>query len=91
MVKFIVKRLAMMVATLFVILLITFLIMHAIPGGPYSAGKRLPEAIQAALDEKYNLNAPLHVQFWDYLQGVLHFDLGPSFKYEGMSVNVLIA
>ena len=58
MVKFIVKRLAMMAATLFVILLMTFLIMHAIPGGPYSAGKRLPEAIQAALDEKYNLNAP---------------------------------
>lgn len=91
MVKFIVKRLAMMVATLFVILLITFLIMHAIPGGPYSAGKRLPEAIQAALDEKYNLNAPLYVQFWDYFQGVLHFDLGPSFKYEGMTVNELIA
>lgn len=91
MAKFIAKRLAMMVATLFVILLITFLIMHAIPGGPYSAGKRLPEAIQAALDEKYNLNAPLYVQFWDYLRGVLHFDLGPSFKYEGMSVNDLIA
>ena len=91
MVKFIVKRLAMMAATLFVILLMTFLIMHAIPGGPYSAGKRLPEAIQAALDEKYNLNAPLYVQFWDYLQGVLRFDLGPSFKYEGMSVNSLIA
>ncbi len=89
--KFIVKRLLMMLLTLFVILLLTFLIMHAIPGGPYSSGKRLPAEIQAALDEKYNLNAPLYEQFWDYFMGVLHFDLGPSFKYEGTSVNELIA
>ena len=91
MLKFIIKRVLTMLLTLFVIMTLTFLIMHAIPGGPYSAGKRLPAEIQAALDEKYKLNDPLHVQFIDYLNGVLHFDLGPSFKYEGMSVNDLIA
>ena len=89
--KFLLKRAGMMVATLFVIMLVTFSIMHAIPGGPYSAGKRLPADIQAALDEKYHLNDPLHVQFFDYVKGVLRLNLGPSFKYEGMSVNDLIA
>ena len=91
MLRFIAKRILTMLLTLLVIMTLTFLIMHAIPGGPYSAGKRLPEEIQAALDEKYKLNDPLYVQFFDYMNGVLHFDLGPSFKYEGMSVNDLIA
>ena len=91
MLKFFVKRILTMLLTLFVIMTITFLIMHAIPGGPYSAGKRLPAEIQAALDEKYKLNDPLYVQFFDYMKGVLRLDLGPSFKYEGMSVNDLIA
>lgn len=91
MLRFLIKRILTMLLTLFVIMSLTFLIMHAIPGGPYSAGKRLPEEIQAALDEKYKLNDPLYVQFADYMVGVLHLDLGPSFKYEGMSVNDLIA
>lgn len=89
--RLIIRRVLTMLLTLFVIMTLTFLIMHAIPGGPYSAGKRLPPEIQAALDEKYHLNDPLWVQFLDYMNGVLHFDLGPSFKYEGMSVNDLIA
>lgn len=91
MLKFIARRFVLSVLTLFVILVMTFSIMHAIPGGPYSAGKRLPEEIQAALDVKYHLNDPLLVQFWDYFTGVLQGDLGPSFKYEGKSVNDLIA
>lgn len=91
MVRYILKRFGLMILTLFLVLLLTFLIMHAIPGGPYSAGKRLPEEIQAAIDAKYKLNDPLYVQFFDYLKGVLHLDLGPSFKYEGMTVNDLIA
>jgi oligopeptide transport system permease protein len=91
MVWYILKRLGMMALTLFFVLLFTFMLMHAIPGGPYSQGKRLPPAIQAAIEAKYHLNDPLPVQFFDYLKGVLHLDLGPSFKYEGMSVNELIA
>jgi oligopeptide transport system permease protein len=65
--------------------------MHAIPGGPYSAGKRLPPAVQQAIEAKYHLGDPLYIQFIDYLRGLARFDLGPSFRYEGMSVNELIA
>lgn len=89
--RYIFKRLGMMLLTLFMILVITFLIMHSIPGGPYSGDKRLPAAVQAALDEKYKLNEPLYVQFFDYLKGLVRLDLGPSFKYEGLSVNDLIS
>ncbi|MDR1893950.1 MAG: ABC transporter permease [Spirochaetales bacterium] len=88
---FIVKRLFMMVITLLLILLITFILMHAIPGGPYSLGKRLPPEIMAAIEEKYHLNDPLALQFLDYLKNLLKLDLGPSFKYDGMSVNQIIA
>lgn len=91
MAQYILKRLGMMILTLFLVLLLTFVIMHAIPGGPYSAGKRLPAEIQAAIDAKYKLDDPLYVQFFDYLKGVVRLDLGPSFKYEGMTVNELIA
>ena len=89
--RYIIKRSVMMILTLFLVLLFTFLIMHAIPGGPYSAGKRLPPAVQEAIEAKYKLNDPLYVQFMDYLGRVVQLDLGPSFKYEGMSVNDLIA
>jgi oligopeptide transport system permease protein len=91
MVRYILKRLGMMALTLFLVLLLTFLLMHAIPGGPYSAGKRLPPAVQEAVEAKYHLRDPLHIQFIDYLRGLARFDLGPSFRYEGMSVNELIA
>jgi oligopeptide transport system permease protein len=91
MLAYMVKRLLLMVVTLFLVLLLTFLLMHAIPGGPYSAGKRLPPAVQQAIDAKYHLQDPLYKQFFDYLYRLAHFDLGPSFRYEEMSVNELIA
>ncbi|MDR1061129.1 MAG: ABC transporter permease [Clostridiales bacterium] len=91
MARYVLKRFLMLILTLFLVLLFTFAIMHAIPGGPYSAGKRLPEAVRAAIEEKYSLNDPLHAQFLDYLGRAARLDLGPSFKYEGMSVNSLIA
>lgn len=91
MTRYITKRILTMLLTLFVIITLTFFIMHAIPGGPYSQGKRLPAEIMAAIEEKYSLNDPVWKQYLDYLVRLAHFDLGPSFKYEGLSVNDLIA
>lgn len=90
-IKYSLKRLAMMLLTLFMIITITFLLMRSIPGGPFTAEKKLPDRVLAALDAKYHLNDPLPKQFFDYLAGVLRLDLGPSFSYEGKSVNDLIA
>jgi oligopeptide transport system permease protein len=79
-----------MIGTLFFIILFTFLLMHAIPGGPFTQERRLPEAVEQALNEKYHLNDPLPKQFFDYLKGLVMLDLGPSFKYVGHRVNEFI-
>lgn len=88
--KYIIKRLGMTVATLFLVILFTFILMHSVPGGPFTADKELPKAVQEALNEKYKLDDPLPVQFFDYIKGLLRFDLGPSFKYQGKTVNEFI-
>lgn len=89
--KYFIKRLGIMVIALFLIILLTFTIMHAIPGGPFTSNKQVSEEVQAALNAKYNLDAPLHEQFFSYLGGILHGDFGPSYKYTGKTVNEFIA
>ena len=90
MTKYIVKRFATSIATLFFIILLTFVLMHSVPGGPFSQEKEAPPEVIEALTHKYRLDQPLIVQFGDYLSGLLRFDLGPSFKYTGRSVNDFI-
>jgi oligopeptide transport system permease protein len=80
----------MMVLTLLMIVVLTFFLMHAIPGGPFTAERELPPEVEAALVEKYHLDDPLPKQLVDYIGGLLHGDLGPSFKYPGMTVNDFI-
>lgn len=87
---YLVKRLTMMLVTLFLIVLLTFILMHAVPGGPFTQERELPAQVEAALNEKYHLNDPLPKQFFDYLKGLVTFDLGPSFKYQGKLVNDFI-
>ena len=90
MTKYIIKRVIMMICTLLLISLLTFILMHSVPGGPFTSDRQLPEAVEAALNEKYNLNDPLPVQYIDYMVDLLHGDLGPSFQYAGRSVNDFI-
>ncbi|MCL2528340.1 MAG: ABC transporter permease [Defluviitaleaceae bacterium] len=91
MLKYILKRFALTIVTLFFIILVTFSLMHAVPGGPFSPERPLPPAVVAALEERYNLNAPLHQQFFGYMGGLFRFDLGPSIQFTGRTVNELIA
>jgi oligopeptide transport system permease protein len=65
--------------------------MHSIPGGPFTAEKKLPEAVLKNITERYHLNDPLWKQYTDYLANVVRGDLGPSFKYESRTVNDIIA
>lgn len=88
--RFLVKRIISMIITLFLITTITFSLMHAIPGGPFTKERRLPETIERALIKKYKLDDPVWKQYLDYMGGVLKGDLGPSFKYEGQTTNSLI-
>ena len=90
MVKFVLKRLGMMLIAMFMIILFTFIIMHVVPGGPFTNTKGVPEEVLAAMEEKYGLDQPYYVQFFSYLGGILRGDLGPSYKYTGQSVNDFI-
>ncbi len=88
--NYLVKRLFSMLITLWFVITITFFLMHSIPGGPFTREKELPPQVIEALNEKYNLDAPLYEQYFDYLKGVVTFDLGPSFKMTGVAVTELI-
>jgi len=90
MTAYIFKRMGMMILTLFFIAVLVFFLMHAIPGGPFTAQRELPPEVEKALVEKYNLNDSLLKQLINYLGGLLKGDLGPSFKYPGMRVNDFI-
>ncbi|QEK12970.1 ABC transporter permease [Crassaminicella thermophila] len=88
--RFIANRIVSMVITLLLVITITFLLMHAIPGGPFTREKALPPAVIKALEAKYKLDQPLWKQYIDYLGGVIKGDLGPSFQRTGITVNKLI-
>lgn len=80
-----------MLVVLLIITTATFVLMHSIPGGPFTAEKKLPEAVLKNINERYHLNDPLWKQYTDYLANILRGDLGPSFKYESRTVNDIIA
>ena len=84
--KYILKRLVLAVFTVWVVITLTFFIMHAIPGGPFMSEKAVSPAAQAAMEAKYGLDKPLGVQYWTYLTDVIQFKFGPSLKQRGRMV-----
>lgn len=90
MVKYFAKRLGMMLAAMLAIIVLTFCLMHAVPGGPFTSDRKATPEVEAALNEKFGLNDPLPVQLLRYMDGLLHGDFGPSYKYSGKTVNDFI-
>jgi oligopeptide transport system permease protein len=91
MIFYLLKKLLFLILSLFVVASLTFFMMHAIPGDPFTQDKAVPEEIMQALYRHYGLDQPLFMQYIQYLKGILSGDLGPSFKYEGRTVNEIIA
>ena len=92
MLNYIIKRIAIAVPTLFVLVIASFLLMHAAPGGPFTSERAVPPEILANLEAKYGLDKPLHEQIFTYVKNVVfHFDFGPSFVYKDRTVNEVIA
>lgn len=87
---YIIKRIFNAFIVLWIVITITFFLMHAIPGGPFTAEKSLPSYVLHSIEERYKLNDPLYKQYGDYLCNLVQGDLGPSFKYPGRSVNDII-
>ena len=88
--KFLLSRIAQAVPVLLVVVTATFFIVHAAPGGPFSADKAVPPEVIEALEAQYKLDQPVWQQYISYLGDILRGDFGPSFKYPGRSVNELI-
>ena len=90
MIQLILKRLLTYIPVLLVVIVITFLMIHAAPGGPFDAERVASPEIIEKLNEAYNLDKPLYTQIYNYLSNAIQGDFGPSFKYPGRSVSELI-
>jgi len=84
------RRLLELVPTLLLLVTLTFVMLHAAPGGPFDSERALPEATRAALTARYHLDQPLWRQYLLYLGDLLRGDLGPSYQYPDRSVADLI-
>jgi len=90
MLSFIVKRILYAIPVLWIVASLTFLLVRVVPGGPFDSDRNLPKEIIANLEAKYNLNKPLHEQYFLYLGRLAKGDLGVSYKYANRTVNDII-
>lgn len=88
---FIVKRILQSIPVLLLVTAVTFFMIHAAPGGPFSQERVLPPEVIKHLNERYHLDEPIWQQFLGYVGHLLQGDFGPSFKYPTHTVNDLIA
>ena len=87
---YILKRILLAVVTVWVVITVTFFVMHAVPGGPFVGEKAVTEAVMKAMEAKYGLDKPLSAQYLTYLKDITKFDFGPSLKQRGRTVNNII-
>ena len=83
MLSFIIRRLAVAIPTLLVLLIASFYLMQFAPGGPFTSERPLPPQVLANIEAKYGLDQPFWKQIVNYVVGVVtQFDFGPSFQYK---------
>lgn len=88
--KFLINRIVMGLVTLWLVITITFFLLHLLPGDPFQSEKAIPPKIKENLMAKYHLDKPLGEQYMQYLKNVAKGDLGMSMKARGRSVNDVI-
>jgi oligopeptide transport system permease protein len=88
--RYTLRRLLGAIPTLFLVIVLAFLLVHAAPGGPFDDERALPAEIEANIAAAYHLDEPLPMQFLRYLGGVLQGDFGPSYSYRDHTVSELI-
>ena len=103
MLAYIVRRVLWIIPVLFFVSVLTFSLMHAVPGGPWARDKKLPDSTVALLNAKYGLDEPIVVQYLNWVGplvidngevsccgGILVGDLGMSYKYLDRSINEIM-
>lgn len=89
--RYILRRVALMTVTLFIIISVTFLLVQFLPGSPFANEELLTETQLALLYEKYGLNEPIHIQYFNYIRNVLKGDFGVSFQFNNIPVTQILA
>ena len=84
------RRLLIAVPVILIVTTITFFLIRLAPGGPFDADKVVPPEVLKNLNATYNLDAPMLVQYKDYMINLAQGDFGPSFRYPGRSVTEMI-
>ncbi|MGN8158477.1 ABC transporter permease [Salinisphaera sp. RV14] len=90
MLAYTIKRLLGAIPTLFILLTLSFILVHTAPGSPFSMARQMPPEVKAHLEAQYHLNEPIYEQYGRYLLNIAHFDFGPSYQYRDTTVNDLI-
>jgi oligopeptide transport system permease protein len=91
MIGFLLRRIAWLGVTLLVVYTVTFFLMRAVPGGPFSAERQPPPEIREAIARRYRLDEPLLSQYVGELSRIVRGDLGMSFRLADYSVTAVIA
>ena len=88
---YVIKRIFLLFPTLLAIYTLTFLLIHATPGGPWSQGEKpVPAVVLKRLNAAYGLDQPLWRQYVNYLWHILHGNFGPSFAQRSRTVADII-
>lgn len=93
MLKYIIRRILIALPVAFLMILVTFVLVQAMPGGPFDAvgQKAMPEHIKVVLERRYGLDKPVSEQFIGYFTGIIQGDLGPMLRRPGSDVNDVVA
>ena len=86
MLKYTLKRFFSMIITLFLIATLTFFLMNAIPGDPFSLERDTPQVIRDSLNQQYGLDKPVVERYFRYMGNLLQGDFGMSMKQKGQTV-----
>jgi oligopeptide transport system permease protein len=87
--RFIIRRILSSIVTLFVVATLTFFLMNIVPGGPFNTERANKKTVER-MEQKYGLDKPLLVQYGMYMERLVRFDLGDSYRRIGFSVNQII-
>jgi oligopeptide transport system permease protein len=86
MLRYVLRRLLTAIPTLFLIVTLSFFLMHVAPGGPFDMEKGIPPEIKANIERVFHLDESLWMQYLRYLSNLIHGDLGPSYILLNFSV-----
>lgn len=93
MITYIIRRVLISIPVIFLIVLVTFLLVQAMPGGPFDTvgTKAMPEYMRRIMEERYGLNDPVSVQFFNYFGNLLKGDFGPLLRSRSQDVNDIVS